>query len=220
MAKYTLERFFRFVDENPKMIKALSKSNRPKENQSYSDTYKSLCKNSRFNCLHWASMIFEGMNERIVFQWVRRFWDQTTQSDYLPAIGKAIKAFHKEHFPIWVISESPRWIAEIGALRYGIRPEKVVSVYPITYQNKITDRLKYRIPLQIRKVFLVNQLINTQPYIVFGHNYLDYEALSLAGGMHIVVNPPKEQTDPNNLPFITAVKNLGWHIQHFDSKKY
>ena len=215
-----LLRFFKFIDSTPSIRKTLAKSHQLESSVSFSEEYKNRCRISREACYIWAATLFRDLGEPLVFQWARSFWDSLSHTVYLKPIGKLIHEFHKQHFPVWVLTPTPKWVAEVGALKYNIRPENVVSTKPVLHERTITQRLSYPPPYEIQKVFLVNSLIKTKPFIVIGHNYKDFEVLSISSSLSIVINPPKDQLDRNNLPFINVAKSMNWSIQDFAEPSY
>lgn len=210
-----LKRWISFLENQKEIKKKLTKTNSEILERPLLEVFESTCGILSTPCLTWMANLFEGHQERLVFQWARRFWNETFVNIHISAIKTLLKHLPRDRFAVWALSMSPKWLAEIGALQYGIRPERVISVHPMTRRKKITRRLRYRVPFGLNKAYLVNRLIQKRPMIVIGHNSDDFAVLTLATDIQLVINPPRDETNPNNLPFITLTQALGWMIQRF-----
>jgi hypothetical protein len=215
-----LLRFFKHIDSQIYIRKKLKVVQGIDLSVSLSESYKKRCVQNRELCYAWSVSVFRGIKERILFQWARNFWDTMTHTVYLKPVSKLLTEFQKHHFPVWVVTPIPKWIAEIGALKYNIGPTHVIATTPVLHRGIITQRLSYPVPYEIQKVFLTNRLIKTKPFIVIGHNYKDYEILNNSQSMSFIINPPTNQTDRNNIPFISTAKDMGWLIQNFPKTEY
>ena len=146
-----------------------------------------------------------GLEETTLIGWCREFFSRRFAGRLFPFSRPLLEAFTAAGYVPWLVSASPRWIVEAGALALGVA--NVIAVDAELDAGRLTRRVRQPVPAGIGKVELLKQRGLT-PAFAAGNGNLDLPLLEFAP-VRLVVAP---WDDPgNNLVRVGVAR--GWPVQ-------
>jgi phosphoserine phosphatase len=108
---------------------------------------------------------------------------------------------------VWLVSASPRWIVEAGALSLGVPKEHVIAIDAPVIDGRLGLPVKEPVPVGEGKV-LALQARNLSPVLGVGNGELDLPMLAHSKNA-LVVAP----YDDEGNGLVREAKQRGWPVQ-------
>lgn len=137
-----------------------------------------------------------GKSEKDLLQVCRLFFRTNMKASIFSAMKALVNELKFAGFEVWVVSASPSFIVEAGALEMGIEPSRVIAVRPQVENGIIQDKLAYPAPYREKKVDAIENLIKTKPIFAAGNTAWDQYMMKEALEMALAIRSEKEG-EPN-----------------------
>lgn len=194
------ESFFKFQIAN-KMIPAEYTWNRYHHENTSGDKIKAYTSLATANA---------GKSEKDLLQVCRLFFRTNMKKDIFIAMKALVNELKFAGFEVWVVSASPSFIVEAGALEMGIEPSRVIAVRAKVENGIIQNELAYPAPYREKKVDAIENIIKTKPVFAAGNTAWDQYMMREALEMTLAIRSENEG-DPNyesEMELFKAAKEL------------
>ncbi|MFA6316869.1 MAG: HAD family hydrolase [Elusimicrobiota bacterium] len=130
--------------------------------------YDALLRRARSERRAFGASLLAGMKEEEVRNLAGRFFTQNFYGRFYRPVSDLVARIRASGRPVWVASDSLRWVVEAGIELLDIEPERVLAVAPLVQDGVLTSKLGKPLPVGKGKASAVRKALGRKPALVVG----------------------------------------------------
>lgn len=205
------EGFFQYQIKN-KLAPGIKEAKDP-----WSD-YLDLERASPADAYAWLAKINSGLTETELRRQAAEYYANHFPSKIFSLMKGLIEDLMATNWEVWVCSASIRWALEPAVSELKIPPQRLISTeVEVNHQDLLTNVIITPVPYARGKKARLETILKVKPAMVVGNSMGDFEMLSLAKVLPLVVvfEPQLPLVKKSQESLMAEARQKGWPIQIF-----